>query len=1208
MSSFEFFPEERPLAIQSEADALLPGDIETPAFRGMGREAWAGPARGMVKLGEAAGLAAGAINGPIDSLLGTDLQDQAFGAVDRMRDVRESLTLRPGEVGVAARVIGGLGEFVTQLAVARSPGALASTLLGTSSDLAVAGVDPQTAVQAGTLDAAGLAVGLRIPTLGATLAQRAGFGTVANVAQGVVTRGAIGELLRSEGAPAAVTDSYRAWDAEALAVDALTGAVFGGLEHWGARADVAALNDHAHRVARTAPGEPVTADALDAHAQALDQALAQVLADEAVTVQTPPERFQDDGRAAQAQADTAAIVTSDRVAGLLERHVPDLQKADEILPPESAAALRGLYETAVANFDDFNTSLRTIAKEIGARLAIGPIKLAGKASAKIAGDYKGDASQIADLLRSTFELPTLEGAAAAVDRVRSSYPVVEARSRNWLDPGIETADGYRDAKFVIEYRGNLAEIQVNIPEMLEAKSGRGHELYNEREAIIKGYQLAGRKAPTLAERKEIRRITAEMQQLYGAAWEKFLARSRKKASVTALPPRKDSTGKGRPPGTSQATTASGPTPAPTDTGIPSTSQNIVSGSNDSIGANIDAASAGIVAEAPAALQGADPSPVPYTLEKSDAETEGLAGWRPRPGQRGEVYAIKLGEQTVGFLDVSIAPDGTARIEDIVADRGPGTIGLAGVRGLLRALREKHPEITTINGERVSGIRRGGQHGIAGTGVEVSVALRPQEDAGTNQTAEPSPALQGADGNASTVITERGLEVPVRYRLVDASALITSHTDALELDPRFPPELQPRDRTRAASEQQIAKIENGIRPELLGESVKASDGAPIVGADGVVESGNARTIALRRAYARGKAGAYREWLKGNAARLGLDPAAVDGMAAPVLVRVAQGARDRAEFARQANESAIATMSPGELARADAQRLGTLEGLATNEDGSINLAQSRAVVDAFLRDVVSPADLNTTTTAEGGLSQFGLSRLRNAIFARAYGDTELLQALTESLDSNVKNVLAGMVRAAPEVARLRDLQAEGARHPIAVFDDFAEAVREFQAMRRDGVTLAQREAQGGLFGDELAAPVRNLIAGLEENSRAPKRMAELLSHMARTVDAAGDPRQGGLFGDLTAAPDAAEVSNAAVARIRREYEVKPTADLFASPTLSAAIELAATRPDMTVINADGVEVPAAQALAEADAAIREAEQLAPGVDALAACALQQLATVA
>lgn len=1069
MSSFEFFPEERPLAIESEADALLPGDIDVPAFRGMGHEAWAAPARGMVRLGEAAGLAAGAINGPIDSLLGTDLQDQAFGSVDRMRAVRESMVLRPGEIGVAARVLGGLGEFVTQLAVARSPGALASTILGTSSDLAVAGVDPQTAVQAGTLEGAGLAVGLRIPTLGATLAQRVGLGAGANVAQGVITRGAVGELLRSEGAPAGVAEGYQAWDGEALIVDALAGAVFGGVDHWSARPDVAALNDHVHRVARTAPGVPQTADALDAHAQALDTALSQVLADEPVTVQAPPGRFQDDGRAAQAQADTAAIVTSDRVAGLLARHVPDLQKADEILPPESAAALRGLYETAVANFDDFNTELRTIAKEIGARLAIGPIKLAGKASAKIAGDYKGDASQIADLLRSTFELPTLEGAAAAVDRVRSSYPVVEARSRNWLDPGIETADGYRDAKFVIEYRGNLAEIQVNIPEMLEAKSGRGHELYNEREAIIKGYQLAGRKAPTLAERKEIRRITAEMQQLYGSAWEKFLARSRKKASVTALPPRKDSTGKGRPPGTSQATTASGPTPAPTDTGIPSTSQNIVSGSNDSIGANMVAASAGIVDEAPA-------------------------------------------------------------------------------------------------------------------------------------------ALQGADGAAAVVVTERGLEVPVRYRVVDAAALITSHNDALEADPRFPPELQPRDRTRAASDQQIAKIENAIRPELLGESVKASDGAPIVGADGVVESGNARTIALRRAYARNKAGIYREWLRANAARFGLDPAAVDGMAAPVLVRVAQGARDRAEFARQANESAIAAMSPGELARADAQRLGSLEGLATNEDGSINLAQSRAVVDAYLRDVVSPADLNTTTTADGGLSQFGLARLRNAIFARAYGDTELLQALTESLDSNVKNVLAGMVRAAPEVARLRDLQAEGARHPIPVFDDFAQAVREFQAMRRDGVSLAQREAQGGLFGDDLPAPVRNLIAGLEENSRAPKRMAELLSHMARTVDAAGDPRQGGLFGEVTAAPDAAEVSNAAVARIRREYEVKATADLFASPTMAAAIELAATRPDMTVINADGVEVPAAQALAEADAAIRQAEELAPGVDALAACALQQLATVA
>ena len=548
-----------------------------------------------------------------------------------------------------------------------------------------------------------------------------------------------------------------------------------------------------------------------------------------------------------------------------------------------------------------------------------------------------------------------------------------------------------------------------------------------------------------------------MRAVYQPAWEKFLARSMKNERGTRTPEaRSDSSGNGLPPGTSQATSAEGPTPAPSDTGMPSTSQSRTPGSNDSTGANITPTSGAI-----------------------------------------------------------ISPDG-------------------------------------------------------------------------------APAQ---------VLTERGLEVPVRYALVNADTLITSHTDALQVNPDFPPELQPRDRGRAASDQQITKIENGLRPELLGASVKASDGAPIVGADGVVESGNARTIALRRAYGGGKADAYRAWLREHAREFGIDPARVDELGAPVLVRVAEGARDRAEFARQANESAIAAMSPAELAQADGRRMGDLAGLATNEDGSINFRASRTVVDAFLRDVVSPADVNAMTTEGGELSQAGRQRLRNAIFARAYGSGELLGELTESTDTNVANVLSGMVRAAPEAARLRDLQAEGARHPIPVFDDLARAVVEFKRMRRDGITMAQREAQGGLFGDDLPAPVRNLIVGLEENSRAPKRMAELIQHMVRTIDQAGDPRQAGLF-DGVAPPDLSEVSSAAVAKIRREYDVKVTGDLFSSPTMQQAVELAATQPDMMIVDADGAEVPAAQALEQADAEIRAAHDLAPGVDALAACALRQL----
>ena len=166
--------------------------------------------------------------------------------------------------------------------------------------------------------------------------------------------------------------------------------------------------------------------------------------------------------------------------------------------------------------------------------------------------------------------------------------------------------------------------------------------------------------------------------------------------------------------------------------------------------------------------------------------------------------------------------------------------------------------------------------------------RPQE----RSQAELDPAAFPVQGDDATVVTERGLRLPVRYAVVDIADLVTSHDDALNVNPDFPAEFQPRDRARAASEQQIARIAGNINPELLAESPKAADGAPIVGTDRVVESGNARTIALRRAYANGKADEYRAFLVENAARFGLDPAALEGIEQPVARACrARGARSR-----------------------------------------------------------------------------------------------------------------------------------------------------------------------------------------------------------------------------------------------------------------------------------------------------------------------------
>ena len=50
--------------------------------------------------------------------------------------------------------------------------------------------------------------------------------------------------------------------------------------------------------------------------------------------------------------------------------------------------------------------------------------------------------------------------------------------------------------------------------------------------------------------------------------------------------------------------------------------------------------------------------------------------------------------------------------------------------------------------------------------------------------------------------------------------------------------------------EIRDIAANLEPERLGVSAEADRGAPIVGGDSMVESGNGRVLAIRRAYEQG----------------------------------------------------------------------------------------------------------------------------------------------------------------------------------------------------------------------------------------------------------------------------------------------------------------------------------------------------------------------
>lgn len=131
---------------------------------------------------------------------------------------------------------------------------------------------------------------------------------------------------------------------------------------------------------------------------------------------------------------------------------------------------------------------------------------------------------------------------------------------------------------------------------------------------------------------------------------------------------------------------------------------------------------------PANNQAGAQAPVePIRLTPASPGDFDLYGWRQPRGGEGQVYRIERNGEEIGFADMAFYPGGEARVLDIVSNSGVGSIGTTEMRGLLRDLRRIRPGITRITGERVSGARRGGQHGFSGTGQEVAVDL-PQNEA------------------------------------------------------------------------------------------------------------------------------------------------------------------------------------------------------------------------------------------------------------------------------------------------------------------------------------------------------------------------------------------------------------------------------------------------------------------------------------------------
>lgn len=368
------------------------------------------------------------------------------------------------------------------------------------------------------------------------------------------------------------------------------------------------------------------------------------------------------------------------------------------------------------------------------------------------------------------------------------------------------------------------------------------------------------------------------------------------------------------------------------------------------------------------------------------------------------------------------------------------------------------------------------------------------------------ARYGGNGT-STAIGMDGSSYDMAYEVKSLDELIASNDLAYGVNPLYPSELQPRDRTREASRQQIERMAEDLRPELLGESPKLSDGAPIIGMDNVVESGNGRTLAIAKAYESGRAEEYRAFLEQYAAERGIDIAGINN---PVLVRTRLTDTDRTQFAKLANESDVAQYSATERAVSDSDRLPDASLLKINNDGTINLDGSMDFVRGFVGSLPK-SEQGTVITGDGRLSQEGKRRIESAIMQRAYDDSSLIGRMAENLDDDSKTVLSALLRAAPQLAQLDSLVKQGGRHKNTLAKDLAQAAQKLSDLKANGQTVPDYLNQGQLIDDGLSPGAREFLNVFDQNNRSAKAIGENIQGKIDEIEAMGDPRQGSLFGD-------------------------------------------------------------------------------------------------
>lgn len=269
-----------------------------------------------------------------------------------------------------------------------------------------------------------------------------------------------------------------------------------------------------------------------------------------------------------AGADTAAEVQA--ATQNLEQVQPG--QNDPLTPQQRSGAeqaLTPLVERANAAKPVFDALVTQINGLFGQTPMLAPVKGLKRAAEKLVLEAGGDVNLIRDMLRATIVVQKLSDVQGAIEQVQQNFEIVRVKNR-FETP---TESGYRDVLINVRMPdGTVGEIQINLPQMLAAKS-EGHKLYEMARVLPEG-------DPRRAQLEELQ------VRLYSEAFDSAMSASNS-AAVTGVPYENTLAESGNGLGPTPLNAMQEPSGS-LATGTPSTSNNLASSGNLGISGTSDA--------------------------------------------------------------------------------------------------------------------------------------------------------------------------------------------------------------------------------------------------------------------------------------------------------------------------------------------------------------------------------------------------------------------------------------------------------------------------------------------------------------------------------------------------------------------------------------------------------------------------------------------